>query len=189
MFDLYNGEIRLLRDEIKVPEILEYIKDMDDDDARPLVLYIFLRYDRTKDNPLYNLPASERDIEAVYASKIDLSKYDSKDMATLGYAYQKANKDDIQEDIDVYDQKLFQFIDMLEELEPQIIKNTHELSGRVSFSTNVDIITTVLDNSLNIIVDKAVLTDMKESGKYNQKLRGTLSRKTQKKLLNKIKDQ
>ena len=188
MFDLYNGKVRLLKSEIDVPEIKELIEGIPTEDAVAVVLFIFLMYDRTNDNPLYNLPNEERRPEAVRASGIDFTKYDDILLSKACNAYSKKHHDDIQEDIDVYDHKLFQFIEMLNELDPEIIKNTHELSGRVSFSTNVDIITTVLDNSLNIIVDKSVLTDMKESGKYNQKLRGTLSKRVQKKLLNKIKD-
>jgi len=189
-FDLYNGEIRLLKKNIKIQEILDLIKKLSDKDARATVLYIFLLYDRSNDNPLKNLPEKERRLEAKEISGIDFDKVDSELLAKAIKAYKKENIDDLQKELDLYDKKLFEFIELLEDEDstPQIIKNEHESTGKISFSTNIDIITNALENALTIIVDKAVLADMKSTGKYNQRLRGTLSKSKQKKLLNKIID-
>ena len=185
-FDLYKEKIRLKKDEIDVPEILDLIEDLDDDEALKVVLYIFLAYDRSDENPLRDLPLEERLREAKEITKIDLNTYDSSKLNLAIHKFKgKAHK--MQHDIDAYDNKLFEFIDLLNDTEPEIIKNVHEVSGKISFSTNIDIITTALENSLNIIMDKMVLTDMKRSGKFVQQLRGRLSPQKQKKLLNKIK--
>ena len=185
-FDLYKEETRLQKEKIDVPEILDLIEGLDDEKAKAIVMYIFLVYDRTDDNPLCDLPMQERVVEAKSVTNIDLKDYDQSKL-NLAIDKYKQKYDDMQHDIDAYDHKLFEFIDLLEDTDPDIIKNTHELNGKISFSTNIDIIITALENSLNIIMDKVVLTDMKRSGKYVKQLRGTLSPRKQKKLLTQIK--
>jgi hypothetical protein len=187
-FDLYKEKIRLRKDDIDVPEILDLIEGLDDDKALKIVLYIFLLYDRTDENPIRELPIKEREKEALEITGINFKDYDESKLNLAIHKFKgKAHK--LQHDIDAYDKKLFEFIDLLADTDPDIIKNTHEVSGKISFSTNIDIITTALDNSLNIIMDKIILTDMKRSGKFVRQLRGKLSSQKQKKLLNKIKNE
>lgn len=194
-FDLYKGKIRLLRKNIEIDEINDLIKNLSDDEALAIVLYITLMYGRTDDNPLKDLPEKERVPEAKLAafgsSDFDIySVYDDAAVSLAIAGFRAANKDPLQHDIDVYDKKLFEFIEMLEdsETDPVIVKNIHEVTGKVSFSTNIDIITTLLENSLNVITDKLILISMQQSGKYGHRLRGKLSKKKQAKLLNKLTD-
>lgn len=194
-FDLYKGEIRLLRKNIYVDEVNDLIKSLSDKDALAIVLYITLMYNRTNDNPLKDLPEKERVLEAKLAafgtSDFNISSvYDDTAVSLAIAGYKAANKDPLQHDIDVYDRKLFEFVEMLEdsETEPVIIKNVHESTGKISFSTNIDIITTLLENSLNVITDKLILISMQQSGKYGHRLRGKLSKRKQNQLLNKLID-
>ena len=87
----------------------------------------------------------------------------------------KESVNDLQKDIDIYDKKIYQFITLLENTKPEIVRNTHETRESVSFSTNIDIINLVLDNSINIILDKADLVLLQQTGKFQGSLRGKLS--------------
>jgi hypothetical protein len=189
-FDLYKNKVRLKKDSIEVQEVKDMIEGLTDEQALSATLYLFLTTDRTEENPLSDLPEEEKDAEAarvVFGKDTpDLSFVDDDVYAAAVAAYNAWRHDSFQDDINVYDKKLFQFITMLEETSPEIIKNTHDITGKVSFSTNIDIITTILNNTLNIIIDKGILLDMKNSGKYNKGLRGTLSNRKQSSLLNKI---
>jgi hypothetical protein len=188
MFDLYKEDIRLKRENVDVPEVSDLIESLSDDKALAITLYIFLMHDRTEENPLRDLPEKERSAEALTISKVDLNEYDDNAVSKAVSGYIKAKHNPIQKDIDVYSKKLYEFIDLLEETTPEIIKNIHDITGKVSYTTNVDIITTTLDNALSIIVEKSVLQEMKKTGKYDQRLRHTLSNKNKTRLLNKIKD-
>jgi hypothetical protein len=191
-FDLYKDKIRLKEDLIEVQEIKDMIKDLTEDQALKVTLYLFLTTDRTEENPLSDLPEGEKKLEAskvVFDSDApDLSFVDDEVYTIAKNAYDDWRHDTFQKDVDVYNKKLFQFIDMLEDTTPEIIKNVHEITGKVSFSTNIDIITTILNNTLNIIIDKGILLDMKKSGDYNKGLRGTLSKRKKTSLLNRIKE-
>ena len=94
--------------------------------------------------------------------------------------YKASCTNKIQKELDLYDTKIFQFISLLEDPKntPTILRNEHDISGKISYSTNIDILTTILDNVVKIIVDKATVVGMKKGGKFLKSLRGGLSPNT-----------
>jgi hypothetical protein len=190
MFELYKNKIKLIDKE--VPEELSRLKGKVSR-YESVVLFIFLMYDRSDENPIKDLRKSSRlkmatkiafntdDISTIFSRKeID-------EILSAAKEYKENSTDMIQRDIDLYDKKIYEFIDLLNQMQPSIIKNTHEITGRVTFSTNIDIIMSILDNSVNIIIDKIALSGMKRTGKYTNELRRKLSNSNLK-ILNKIKD-
>ena len=187
MLQLYKNKIIL--DKEKIPEIEsihEIVDTFKEDDAIQVLMYIYLVYNRTDENPLKDFPSKERlkrakeiafgdiknSIETLFPTKIKLIGQACKD-------YVLTTVDELQHNIDLNDNKMFEFIDLLSNPDntPKIIRNEHEISGRVTFSTNIDIITSVLDNSIEIILEKAALTNLKHTGKFSHELRGGLSKK------------
>jgi hypothetical protein len=165
MFQLYKEKIILDKNAIDVEEILILVDLLENDkkkeDALKLVLFIFLSIDRSDENPIKDLTIADRAREARLLafgnSTFDIKKKYKKyyaDIERAMLAYKKAKVDAVQKDIDLYNKKMEQFIKLLDDNEPEIVRNTHELSGRVTFSTNIDIINTVLENSINIILMK-----------------------------------
>ncbi len=190
MLQLYKESIILDKSKIpNTPAIQELLEKFSEKNALNIIKYIFLTYDRSDENPLKDFPESERATRARHIvfgnANIILKKKFPKDVKLINEAikeYEKETIDKIQKDIDLYDKKMYQFIALLNSSTPEIIKNIHSLSGRVTFSTNIDILTTILDNSINIILDKAALTLMKKTGKFSNELRGSLSPNTKGKL-------
>ena len=192
MLHLYKGKVQIDKESLpKCPSIHKIVEEFKVTDSLMILKYIFLMYDRTEMNPLAAFPISERSLRARKIafgdSKIIIKKLFPKDVKLITSAIKEYEGliDKIQRDIDLYDKKMYQFINLLKDNKPEIIKNTHDISGRVTFSTNIDIITTILDNSINIILDKAVLTLMKKTGKFSNELRGSLSPNIKGKLTNK----
>jgi len=188
MFELYRNDIRLV--ESNVPY---YLSDMKIKDKKSALLFIFLMYDRSDSNPVRDLRDDERlnlVKKIVFKEKDMNSIFSENELAELkrcAKLYKDNETSKIQKEIDLYDKKIYQFISLLNSMKPEIVRNEHEITGKVTFSTNIDIITSVLDNSINIIIDKLALSAMKKSGKYHENLRGSLSRKNRNKLLT-IKD-
>jgi hypothetical protein len=89
----------------------------------------------------------------------------------------KESVDKVQRDVDLYDKKIFQFIDLLTDVKnkPTIKKNVHDKKGTVSYSSNLSIISNVLESVLKIIYDKAQVVNVQKGGKFVKSLRGTLS--------------
>lgn len=183
MLQLYKSRIIVDKNQLeKFPTIMKIVKDFKAEEANKIVMYIYLMYDRSDENPLKDFPSDERQIRAkkiAFKSDEPLDKlFDDKTLKLIikgAKEYEKETVDSIQKDIDLYDKKMYEFIKLLNENEPQILKNINTMTGKVTFSTNMDIITTVLDNAINIILDKAALTHMKKTGKYSSELRGGLS--------------
>jgi hypothetical protein len=191
MFQLYKGKIVIDNDKLPdIQSIKTLIKEVGDAEAIKLLLFMYLLYNREDTNPLKDFSIKERKlkaksiafgnttdtIETLYPKHTDLIKKAFKD-------YEKLVIDKIQADIDLYDKKMYQFIELLDKNEPEIIRNIHEISGRVTFSTNIDIITSILDNSIDIILDKAALVMMQQTGKFSNELRGRLSPNVKGKLI------
>lgn len=183
MLKLYKEKITIDEDKIsKFIYIKKIIKDISQEKASKLITYIFLVYDRGDENPIRDFTLKER---IPLAKKLSFGKSNTvikneypdnvKLIEKAIKEYEGKTIDKIQKDVDLYDKKMHQFIVLLTENEPEIIKNTHDLNGRVTFSTNIDIINTVLDNSINIILDKAALVMMQKTGKFSNELRGSLS--------------
>jgi len=193
MFQLYKSKIILDKELINIEELSKLVdvleKDKKGKDAVKLIMFIFLSIDRSNENPIRDLSLADRAREARYIAfnnhtfdiKKKYKKYYSSIKAAM-LAYKENKVDSIQKDIDLYDKKMEQFIKLLDDNEPEVVRNTHELTGRVTFSTNIDIINTVLENSINIILDKSALVKMKKTGRFNTSLRGGLSPNTRSKL-------
>jgi len=189
MIHLYKEEVAINKSDIKIQSILEVIDTLPKEDYTKVLLFIFLTEDRSNDNPIKDLQYTIRKRKAkeivfgnanfnfwkIYAKYTDLIT-----RAIADYVIESIDK--IQKDIDLYDNKMYQFKELLDTTEPEIIKNTHELSGRITFSTNIDILTVILDNIINIIIDKNKLVTMQKTGKFDGSLRGRLSPNTKGKL-------
>ncbi len=185
MFQLYKGKIIL--DKNKIPEIEsihKIIEKLPEESATKILMYIFLVYNRGDENPLKDFHVTERKQRAkdiAFGSVKDsleslFPKFTSM-IATAITDYEQETTDDIQKQIDLSDTKMYEFMKLLNENKAMIIKNTHEITGKVSFSTNIDIITSILDNSIEIIMEKAALMNLKQTGNYSHALRGGLSLK------------
>jgi len=201
MIQLYKEKITIDKSDIKEEAILTLIDLIPNKDATSLITFIYLTENRTDDNPLKDLQTDERQRLAkkcafgkdTYNISKKFSKY-KKEIADAVLEYREnqyngTKAGNLQKDIDLYNKKMYQFMKLLKDTEPEIIKNTHEISGRVTFSTNIDILSVILDNIINIIMDKNTLVSMQKTGKFNGSLRGSLSNKKKTKLVNKINDE
>lgn len=192
-FELYKNSIRYLGT-IEVPEVVALLdKVSSDDDKTALALYVFLCADRTDNNPIKNYASSEIPVQAsnivFKTSSVEDSKHSAlaEDISKAIRGYKRVFSNKLQTDIDLYDEKLYQFMDLLGETTPQIVKNEHDVSGTVKFTTNVDIITGILEEIIKIILNKAAIVGMQNGGKFIPSLRGGLSPNSKGKLT-KIKD-
>jgi hypothetical protein len=183
MLHLYKNKIAINHDEI--PDLLSVKKlltTLKEEDATKVLMYMYLLINRSDENPIREFPIGERTRRAKLiafgeTTETIMSLYPdhTKLISQMFKEYEVLVVDKIQKNIDLYDKKMYQFIQLLSDNEPEIIKNTHEISDRVTFSTNIDIITAVLENSVDIILDKAALILMKKTGKFSNDLRGCLS--------------
>jgi len=186
MFELYKESVLPINAEIpeELRPLLKYKS------GENLLLYAYLLVSRSKDNPIKDLRESERKTMAFSIAfknaKSFNDLYTEKEKSEINKVikeYKRSQSTGIQRDLDLYDKKIYQFIDLLNSMEPEIIKNEHEISGRITFSTNIDIINLVLENSIEIILDKLALQELKTTGKTTDRLRGSLSNKNRNKLL------
>ncbi len=186
MFELYKESVLPINAEIpeELRPLLKYKS------GENLLLYAYLLVSRSKDNPIKDLRESERKTMAFSiafkSAKSFNDLYTEKEKSEINKVikeYKRSQSTGIQRDLDLYDKKIYQFIDLLNSMEPEIIKNEHEISGRITFSTNIDIINLVLENSIEIILDKLALQELKTTGKTTDRLRGSLSNKNRNKLL------
>jgi len=186
MFELYNGKIRLVEDNISYPIFKEWMSKLSAEKARKRVLFVFLYASRSNDNPIKDYEEKARRAEAlrlVYGSKPPAEE-EMKELIYAAKQYYRDEHDKLQKEIDLYDKKIFQFIELLDKTEPEIVRNEHEITGKVTFATNIDIINGVLENSLSVILDKASLQSLQKSGHYNKDLRPSLDNKKRDKLFN-----
>lgn len=183
MFVSYKNSLKIDESKIEVPSLKLLVGKMGDKDAIDLSLYLFLIHERGEENPMRDLSERERVKEVglmIYGdASIDIcAKYPTHSKLISDAINEfKSKVDKVQKELDLYDNKLFQFIDLLEDPdnEPKIIKNEHEISGKISYSTNISILTKVLENVIKIIVDKSAIQAMKKGGRYLKPLRGGLS--------------
>jgi len=183
MLQLYKDKITIDKSQLPKSEaIKKIIDDFSEEKATQILIYIYLMHNRSDENPLKDFQEHERShkakIIAFGDAKPIADSFDKDQLKLITRAireYENEFVDKIQKDIDLYDKKMYQFITLLNTNKPKITKNTHDITSKVSFSTNIDIITTVLDNAIDIILDKAALTHLKKTGKWNSGLRGGLS--------------
>jgi hypothetical protein len=162
--------------------LLKFLRKVPKKDKIKWAVYVYLMADRTDENPVKDLPAADRAALAAKAAfKTDAAIAKNlnngsvhKDALSCIQDYRSELTDKVQADIDVYDNKITQFIKLLKDTKPQIIKNEHEQTGKTSYTTNIDIINTVLENVIKIIIDKATIASAKKTGKFVESLRGAL---------------
>jgi hypothetical protein len=179
MFILYKEKLKLDKN-FELPAALqEIIDNTDKDEGIKWALYVFLLADRTDDNPMKDIPTDKR---AALAKKIAFGStkpQDSDENSILAVKAIKEYKEDhfdkTQSDVDLYDKKMFELMSLLTKTEPKILKNTHAVSGKISYTTNIDIITTILENVIKIIIDKATMVGLQKTGNSVTALRGGLS--------------
>ena len=178
-FELYKGKIVL--DTKKAADIMDtfssWITSLSEKESRSRILFVCLYASRSKDNPLRDLPERERYTTAItlaFGTKSSPSEEVRQDIQAAALRYYAETTDKLQKEIDLYDKKIYQFIELLDSTKPEISRNTHEMTDKISFTTNIDIINHVLENSLSILTDKAALLSLRNSGKYDRDLRPSL---------------
>jgi hypothetical protein len=90
--------------------------------------------------------------------------------------YLKDVNTDEQKDIATYSKKMDQFRVMLNGMKPTIEKNTHEQTGMISYSTNMEIINSVLRDIVSLIQAKSSMVALHTTGIIPKHLRGGLSK-------------
>ena len=90
------------------------------------------------------------------------------------FVYKKEIVQDMQKDVAAYDKKLDQFSEMLDKTHPTIERNKNSYD-HISYSTNIDIINSVLRDVVSLIQAKASLIAMMVQGTVPKNLRGGLS--------------
>ena len=187
MFVLYKEKIKYDKKAWIPPSLQEIINKESADMAVKWGLFVFLNADRTDDNPIKDIPETRR---MAMARSIAFDDYDiSKDKDNLNLSLNAINEykehcfDKTQADIDLYDKKMVEFMNLLKETDPKIVKNIHEQTGKVSYTTNIDIITTILENVIKIIIDKTTMVGLQKSGNSVVTLRGGLSPNSKGKLI------
>lgn len=151
-------------------------------------LFIFLLCDLSNDNPLVDRPYNTRREEALeVAFGKDLQLFLALKDTNVAIRdtvnkcidiYIKEINTDEQKDIATYSKKMDQFRVMLHGMKPIIEKNIHETTGMVSYSTNMDIINSVLSDIVSLIQAKASMIALHTTGIIPKHLRGGLSQLT-----------
>ena len=138
MLQLYKNKIIL--DKTNLPE-LDSVKEMIDvlkDDAVKPILYMYLMYNRSEENPLKEFNMSNRNSKAKMIAfgddNAEIAKLypDSSKLILKAFKdYEELFVDDLQKQIDLSDTKMYEFMDLLEQPKnkKQIIRNVHEVSG------------------------------------------------------------
>ena len=102
--------------------------------------------------------------------------------------YIKTINTDEQKDIATYSKKMDQFRVMLHGMKPTIEKNVHEVTDMVSYSTNMDIINSVLKDIVSLIQAKSSMIALHTTGVIPKHLRGGLSPLTKGKINTELQD-
>lgn len=170
---------------VVIPESLEHseFKDIltkDNDLGNQVLLYIYLLCDISYENPLRDVPYTTKDKEALSVVFNDENfniKLLGEEWSTLISKaiarYEKSVITDDERDIYAYDKKMDQFREMLLETTPRIEKNFGPNS--ISYTTNIEIINSVLEDIVMLIQTKASLVSMMVQGTIPKHLRGGLS--------------
>lgn len=162
-------------------DIFKKILDKDKEIGNKILLYVFLLCDISYDNPIRDVPYTEKENEArlVVFDDSDYSIYDNlgKEWSDLTIeairCYDKEIVQDDDKDIYAYDKKMDQFREMLMDTTPRIEKNFGQ--DAISYSTNIDIINNVLEDIVSLIQTKASMVAMMVQGSIPKHLRGGLS--------------
>jgi hypothetical protein len=186
----YKGIVTIDPNSIIEPELKKYLDDIkkllkDDDLFDKLCIFIFLLCDLSNDNPLVDRPYNTRREEALdVAFQQDLQRFTAIKDANVVLRdninkcidiYLKNVNTDEQKDIATYSKKMDQFRVMLQGMRPVIEKNVHEITENISYSTNMEIINSVLGDIVSLIQAKSSMVALHTTGIVPKHLRGGLS--------------
>jgi len=147
-----------------------------------ILLYVYLLCDMSMSNPIKDVAYTDRQKEALsvvfdsetYAIEKELgSDWNKLTIAAIN-CYNKNIVLEEEKDIYAYDKKMDQFRAMLLDTVPRIEKNVNK-NEIVSFSTNIEIINSVLEDIVALIQTKSSLVSMIVQGTIPKHLRGGLS--------------
>lgn len=175
---IVEAELKRLLNEIKTINKDEEIYDK-------ICIFIFLLCDLSNDNPLVDRPYNtrrEEALEVAFGSRLGdfkdiLAENDTlRDLINkcIDFYIKEVNTDE-QKDIATYSKKMDQFRVMLHGMQPVIEKNVHESTQMISYSTNMEIINSVLGDIVSLIQAKASMVALHTTGVVPKHLRGGLS--------------
>lgn len=184
-FVIYKEKLSVDIDSITNPDV-RYLWELDDTDEKETavkaILYVFFTEDLSDDNPLSSLPYFRKPKESLKRAfgdeaydieqKLGTAWYEAINTARVSYRDEVA---DTLKDIATFDRKMDELGAMLNETTPIIKRNEHEVSGKITYSTNTDIINKSLASVVNIIQSKASLVAIHIQGTVPKHLRGGLS--------------
>lgn len=186
----YKGAVTIDPASITEPELKKLLHELEDvlkDSSifNRVCIFIFLLCDLSNDNPLVDRPWNTRREEALsVAFGSDLTKFvalkDSsekiRDLINKSIdVYIKNVNTDEQKDIATYSKKMDQFRVMLHDMKPVIAKNVNEFNEKITYSTNMEIINSVLGDIVSLIQAKASMIALHTTGMIPKHLRGGLS--------------
>ena len=186
----YKGVVTVDKASIVEPELKQLLHELEDVIKDTSIfdrvcIFIFLLCDLSNDNPLVDRPWNTRREEALsVAFGSDLTKFvalkDSNEKIRdlinkfIEVYLNKVNTDE-QKDIATYSKKMDQFRVMLHDMKPIIAKNVNEFNEKITYSTNMDIINSVLSDIVSLIQAKASMIALHTTGQIPKHLRGGLS--------------
>lgn len=187
----YKGTVTIDPDSIVEPELkrlLNELKNILNDNPlyEKVCIFIFLLCDLSNDNPLVDRPYNTRREEALeVAFGAELNRFmalkDNNEIIRdtinkcIELYIKKVNTDE-QKDIATYSKKMDQFRVMLNGMKPAIEKNTNERTNMISYSTNMEIINSVLRDIVSLIQAKSSMVALHTTGIIPKHLRGGLSK-------------
>ena len=186
----YKGSVSIDQESIVQPELKHLLSELkksinNENIFNKLCIFIFLICDLSNDNPLVDRPYNTKREEALQvAFGDDLDKFnkikDSNDLVRDNVnrcidIYLKEVNTDAQKDIATYSKKMDQFRVMLNAMKPRIERNVSERTEAISYSTNMEIINSVLRDIVSLIQAKASMVALYTTGSIPKHLRGGLS--------------
>ena len=184
-FTLYKNKLSVDEDSLNTPELI-HLWEKDKSKAKDIglkaLLFVFFMEELSENNPLSQIPFYNKLRSSLYRAfgsenfniEKELSASWLKAINDARVSYRK-NVPDTLKDIATFDRKMDELRIMLNETVPVIKKNTHDNSGKVSFSTNTAIINKALTSIIAIIQSKASLMAVHIQGTVPKHLRGGLS--------------
>lgn len=161
--EMYKKEIII--SEVNIP-ILEKIIEKDKVLGHKLCLYVFLTKDLSKDNPIATMSYLEKESQAksIVFNNADY-KFDDDILPEVILAqeyYYKNFVDKTDKLLETYNNKMDQFNTLLSDPKnaPKIIKNESEKDGSISYASNIKIINSIMNDVLNIIVNKSTVQSL-----------------------------
>ena len=148
--------------------------------ATKLLRFVFHLCDLSDDNPLRDIEYSKKEVECKFRVFGNRDHLFSDDELSLLHpaidCYTQQNTTSEERMMEVFNKKIDQIKDVLEDAEPEFIKNINANTGEIKFTSNLDIITKALKEIDNILEAKNKIKAkvMRESS--GSKVRGNLKR-------------